>query len=82
MKKEEIVRNFTAMLENKYQTSTYFDELEKLEKHICNTIMPQVLDKKGWYDEIIKQLEDYLFNDEIVENEVKPRLISVAKKYD
>ena len=80
MKKEEIVRNFTAMVENKYQTNTYFDELEKLENQICNTIMPQVLDKKGWYDEIIKQLEKYHFNDEVMENEVKPRFISVAKK--
>ena len=80
MKKEEIVNSFTAMKENSYKTDVYFKELEKLQEQICNTIMPEVMNKKGWYTELINQFEEYKFDDENVENVIKPRFIDTAKK--
>lgn len=80
MKKEEIVSGFTAMKEKKYDMDTYFKELEKLQEQVCNTIMPEVLNKKGWYVEIVNQLENYKFDDDNIENEIKPRFIDTANK--
>ena len=80
MKKAEIINCFTAMNERSYNADTYFKELEKLQEQICNTLMPAVLNKKGWYEEIINQLESDKFNDDNIENVIKPRFINTAIK--
>lgn len=80
MNKEEILSKLTAMEKRSYESQKYYDEMERLEQQVCNMILPEILNNKGWYDEIINKLNMHNFQDERIENEVKPRFIEVASK--